>query len=84
MVPTERLQRHDIELLVRLRRWCQDGTARSIRKAARLSQRELAEALGTDGGTLSHWETGRRVPRSERAIAYAKRLDRLADATGAE
>ena len=34
----------------------------AIRKQKKISQAELAEALGVHTGTVSHWENGRQLP----------------------
>lgn len=38
---------------------------RELREEARLSGRELSQRLGVSHGTISHWETGYRVPTPE-------------------
>jgi transcriptional regulator with XRE-family HTH domain len=38
---------------------------RELREEARLSGRELSQRLGVSHGTISHWETGYRVPAPE-------------------
>ncbi|HEY7874390.1 MAG TPA: helix-turn-helix transcriptional regulator [Actinomycetota bacterium] len=39
---------------------------REARKRSRLTQRELAERLGTTQGVIARWETGRSSPTFER------------------
>ena len=51
--------------------------ARAIRVAAKLTQADLAEALGVDLKTVLRWETGRNWPRGDRLLAYARLLARL-------
>jgi transcriptional regulator with XRE-family HTH domain len=41
---------------------------REARKRAQLSQRELAERLGTTQPVIARWETGQRSPSFERVI----------------
>ena len=48
---------------------------RRIRKAARVSLRDVASALGVSHSLVRHWEHGG-TPREHRA-AYAELLDRL-------
>ena len=47
---------------------------RFLRVAAGLSIRDLARAVGTTPGAVSHWETGRFVPRRDRQIAIARAI----------
>jgi DNA-binding transcriptional regulator YiaG len=49
---------------------------RRIRTTARLSQREMAEALDVDTSTVSRWESGETPARST-AEAYGELLRRL-------
>ncbi|MDP9270648.1 MAG: helix-turn-helix domain-containing protein [Chloroflexota bacterium] len=53
---------------------------RLLREGARLSLRDVAEALGVERSTVSRWETGRRLaPRDPAMLArYVELLDRLA------
>jgi DNA-binding transcriptional regulator YiaG len=53
------------------------GRARAIRERARLSQSEVARALGVHWTTVAHWEAGRRSPRGETAARYAEMLWQL-------
>jgi transcriptional regulator with XRE-family HTH domain len=41
---------------------------REARKRAGLSQRDLAELLGTTQAVIARWETGRRSPSFERVV----------------
>lgn len=51
--------------------------ARMVRQRAGLTQDEIAGLLGVDRSTVSRWETGQRVPRSEALDRYANILRRL-------
>ena len=53
------------------------GQARIIRERARLSQSEMARAIGVHWTTVAHWESGRRVPRGPTAARYAEMLGQL-------
>ena len=53
------------------------GRARIIRERARLSQSEMARAVGVHWTTVAHWESGRRVPRGPTAAQYAEMLRQL-------
>jgi transcriptional regulator with XRE-family HTH domain len=54
-----------------------DGTARRVRKNARLSLRDAGKAVGVPASTVSRWERGLRTPRSAAAARYADLLSRL-------
>ncbi len=66
--------------LARLRADVASGRAREIRELARLSQAEVAEAVGVTQPTVAAWEGGRRRPHGERAARYADLLARLEQA----
>jgi len=51
---------------------------RRIRTAAGLTIYDLAADLGVSPATVSRWESGLRVPRSEAALRYADLLAELA------
>src|SRR5262245_43260733 len=53
------------------------GERRLIRNQAKLTQQNLAEALGSDRASLSRWESGQRSPRGAMLDAYASLLERL-------
>lgn len=63
--------------LARLRADVVSGRARDIRERARLSQSEVAEAVGVTQPTVAGWEAGRKMPHGERAARYADLLARL-------
>lgn len=67
----------DTVKLARVRRLTDNGAARSIRQAARLSLPEMAAEIGVGVSTLWRWEAGQRQPRGEAALRYADLLDRL-------
>lgn len=63
--------------LARLRADMASGRARKVREDARLSQAEAAAAVGVLQSRLADWESGRRSPRGDAAVAYAALLGRL-------
>jgi DNA-binding transcriptional regulator YiaG len=67
----------DISALAWVRAACESGEARSIRRAARIAQSEVASACQVTPGAVSLWEAGRRVPGGDRALAYARLLRQL-------
>lgn len=48
---------------------------RSARKAAGLSQNDLARKIGVTFMAVSHWEVGRNYPRAEQLIKLCQVLD---------
>ena len=66
----------EVLAIAQLRADVASGRARSIRERARLSQADVARALGVDQPTVARWEAGR-VPRREHAARYADLLWRL-------
>jgi DNA-binding transcriptional regulator YiaG len=72
----------DLELLTRVRELAASGEARRLRKAARLSQPEVAAACGTTPSAVSRWERGRRTPRGAAARRYAAIIVGLAKRAG--
>ncbi len=66
--------------LARLRADVASGRAREIRELARLSQAEVAAAIGVSQPTVAGWEAGRRRPHGEPAARYADLLARLEQA----
>jgi DNA-binding transcriptional regulator YiaG len=65
--------------VARVRSQLQSGEARAIREQAGLSQQEIARSLGVHELSVNAWETGRKVPRYDAALAYARLLDQLQD-----
>lgn len=63
--------------VARVRALLRSGRARTIRERARLSQAEVARAVGTDGPQISRWEAGKAAPQREAALRLAKLLDGL-------
>lgn len=53
---------------------------RAIRKAAGLSQGELAEAIGVTRQAVSHWEAGTRTPQGALLDRYVSAIRTLMDA----
>ena len=47
---------------------------RAIRKAAGLSQGELAEAIGVTRQAVSHWEAGTRTPKGDLLDRYVSAI----------
>lgn len=67
----------DLTDLSRVRRLARTGAARGIRIGAGASVREVARAVGVAAATVHRWETGNRIPRGEKALAYGRVLDEL-------
>ena len=63
-----------------LERLLTSGTAREIRKTARLSQTDIAQACGVSTTTVSRWEKGTRFPNHKAAKRYRRVIQQLQDA----
>jgi len=68
----------ELLLLRRMREDALSGKARQARIDAGLSQAEIAAVAGVNQTTIALWELGRRRPRGEAALRYARLLRRLA------
>jgi DNA-binding transcriptional regulator YiaG len=68
----------DLLLLHRVREDAKSGQARQTRTAAGFSQSEIAEVTGVSQATISAWESGRRRPRGDAGLRYARLLRCLA------
>lgn len=61
--------------LARLRADVASGRVKIVRQACgHLSQREIAQAVGTTPAAVAGWESGRRMPRGRAALRYAALL----------
>ncbi len=63
--------------LARVRQQLASGEAREIRRKARVSQAEVAAAVGVTVAAVSRWESGSRCPGTDLAARYARVLDAL-------
>lgn len=68
--------------LVEVRAATRSGKARQLRERARITQGEVAAALGVTRACVSHWEAGVRKPSGAAAQRYAQLLDLLARSGG--
>jgi DNA-binding transcriptional regulator YiaG len=75
----------DLTSISEARGLLESGRAVEIRKAARLSQGEVAAFCGVDPAAVSRWESGQRSPRGAAAIRFARLMRALEEraATGA-
>jgi transcriptional regulator with XRE-family HTH domain len=73
----------DLLLLVEARDAARSGRGRTVRLAAGLAQRDIAEAIGVSPVAVSRWEAGDRRPRGEPALRYARLLRELTGAIAA-
>lgn len=72
----------DVQEILRIaaaRRHGTTGTGRVIREHARLTLREVADAIGIDQPMLSRWETGKRRPCGPAAMRWLELLEQLDD-----
>ncbi|GHC37874.1 helix-turn-helix transcriptional regulator [Streptomyces mobaraensis] len=70
--------RTDVLQLVWVRDAAMSGSARQARTEARLTLSEIAELCEVDPSTVWRWEQGKRAPRGEAALRYARVLRALA------
>ncbi len=69
----------DLTKLANARAATRAGAARSLRLAAGLSLREVADEVGVAVSTLWRWEAHERRPRGKAAVRYAEVLEELAE-----
>lgn len=55
----------------------ESGKAQELRRAARLTLREIAGEIGVTPVAVLRWDSGERVPRGERAERYGAFLREL-------
>jgi transcriptional regulator with XRE-family HTH domain len=72
----------EVLAVARLRADLISGRARAIREEAHLTQAETARAAGVSQSAVTQWEAGRRSPRGEAAIRYARFLQELDQISG--
>ncbi|MDP9389119.1 MAG: helix-turn-helix domain-containing protein [Actinomycetota bacterium] len=64
-----------------VRAMCLSGEARELRQANHVSLSEVGTDVGGErplsATTVQRWETGKRLPRGDQALAYAAVLRRL-------
>lgn len=67
-----------LALVIEAREAAGSGRGERIRRAAGVSQGEIAAVVGVTPACISRWEAGDRRPRGPAAIAYARVLRELA------
>ena len=78
MTPKEAVQ------VVKARRVLASGEGREVRMRCGILLHEMADALGVSVPTVSKWERGERVPKSDHALAYLSLLNELVRASKTE
>ena len=73
------MNEEDLLLVAQARADAKSGRAREIRRAAGVSQAEVAGTCRVAPAAVSLWETGHRVPRGQPAVRYGRVL-RMLDA----
>jgi transcriptional regulator with XRE-family HTH domain len=63
--------------VARVRSWLRSGRAKTIRKRARLTQADVARAVGTDHPQISRWESGLYSPARGTALRLARLYEQL-------
>jgi len=69
----------NLAVVAEARDLARSGRGERVRRAAGISQGELAAAVGVTPACVSRWEAGIRRPRGASAIRYAEVLARLAE-----
>jgi DNA-binding transcriptional regulator YiaG len=67
----------DLTELARARDLSASGMGRLIRQRAKVSHREVAASIGTSASAVYRWETGERVPRTDKGLAWARAMWQL-------
>jgi DNA-binding transcriptional regulator YiaG len=67
----------EVTSIAEARELLESGRAVEIRKAARLSQGEVAAFCRVDPAAVSRWESRNRSPRGEAAIRFAQLMRAL-------
>jgi len=67
----------ELALIASSRADMMSGKARAARESAGLSPAEVASALGVSRQTVGLWESGKRKPTADHALAYGRLLARL-------
>lgn len=67
----------DLETLTRVRGLVASGAARSLRRSAGLTVKEVAQASGVNWRTIYRYEGAEVVPRGQAALRYGRLLEHL-------
>ncbi|MFB7936039.1 helix-turn-helix domain-containing protein [Streptomyces sp. NPDC056049] len=59
----------------------QPAERRRLREAARLSQQDIADAMGVTRAAVGHWETGLRSPRGRLLAEYVEVIRAMREAS---
>jgi DNA-binding transcriptional regulator YiaG len=73
-------QERDLLRLARVRELAASGEARRLRETRRVTQSEIARAIGVQPAAVSRWEAGTRRPAGMAGLAYEALLAALAKA----
>jgi transcriptional regulator with XRE-family HTH domain len=69
---------NDLSLSLEGREWSRSGKAARIRRAAGVTQAQVARELDVSASAVARWEQGLRTPRTRTAARYAALLRELA------
>ena len=72
------MRQSELAVVARTRAGLRSGDARRAREATGVSAAEVARVLRVSRMAVSNWETGRKVPTDEHALAYGRLLAVLA------
>ena len=73
----ESMRQREATQLARVRDLVRSGAARSIRRSAGLSYRELARSADVAPSTVHRWEHQMQAPRGNAALRYLETLEEL-------
>jgi DNA-binding transcriptional regulator YiaG len=68
----------ELLLLAVARKALREGQAQELRRAADLSQSEIAKIVGVRASAVCRWESGVRRPKGAAGLRYARLLETLA------
>jgi DNA-binding transcriptional regulator YiaG len=74
------VRQSDLAAVARIRAELRSGDARRAREAAGVSAAEVARIIRVSRATVGDWESGRKSPTGEHALAYGALLAVLAQA----
>jgi DNA-binding XRE family transcriptional regulator len=72
------MDERELGLIAEAHLMLRSGRARSLRRELDMTVGDMGAACGVTGPCISQWEAGRRTPRGQNAVRYARALKALA------
>jgi DNA-binding transcriptional regulator YiaG len=72
------MDERDLGLIAEAHLMLRSGRASSLRRELDMSVGDMGAACGVTGACIWQWEAGRRTPRGQNAVRYARALKALA------